>query len=217
MIPLHGGLLCAPALQSDKPTVKPIPKKSLLACMRQRRRQKTRGEKRHSHMHYTKKYTEHGTSHVSHSPWYGHVVVRAAGRERKIVGKTKRDIQILVESCNKESERKCHRLSPPFVIMCYRLTVARPAQDRLPFIQVIPICLFMAHDPNYDAIFRSQCAVGKKNTHERHRLRTLREVHVMPINSGFPTLHKNPSPLHHCSDFFKLNVPSNSAAPHSHP
>lgn len=40
------------------------------------------------------------------------------------------------------------------------------AQDRLPFIQVIPVCLFLAHDQNYDAIFRSQYEEGGKNTHK---------------------------------------------------
>lgn len=47
------------------------------------------------------------------------------------------------------------------------------------FIQVIPVCLFLAHDQNYDAIFRSQYEEGEKNTHKRHRLGTLREVHVI--------------------------------------
>lgn len=67
-------------------------------------------------------------------------------------------------------------------------------------IQVIPVCLFVAHDQNYDAIFRSQCEEEKKKLTKG----TLREVHVMQINFAFPTLHKSPDspPLHHCSAFF---------------
>lgn len=48
--------------------------------------------------------------------------------------------------------------------ICYfRLTGVRPSLPSIAsfFIQVIPVCLFLAHDPNYDAIFRSQREEGK--------------------------------------------------------
>lgn len=36
-----------------------------------------------------------------------------------------------------------------------------------PFLQVIPVCLFLAHDQNYDAIFRSQYEEGEKKKHSQ--------------------------------------------------
>lgn len=62
---------------------------------------------------------------------------------------------------------------------------------------MIPVCLFLAHDQNYDAIFRSQYKEGeeKKHPQKRHCLGSLREEHVMEINFASPTLQRSPSPL----------------------
>ena len=47
--------------------------------------------------------------------------------------------------------------------------MARPSLLRIAslFIQVIPVCLFLAHDQNYDAIFRSQYEEGEGKKHSQ--------------------------------------------------
>lgn len=85
---------------------------------------------------------------------------------------------MLVKSINRSLEEMQQIKSS----ICFsRLTVARPSLLRIAslFIQVIPVCLFLAHDQNYDAIFRSQIRRREKNKKTHSQKVSRRNVKCM--------------------------------------
>ncbi len=91
---------------------------------------------------------------MSHSPWCSLVLV-LNWREKQ------RKIEILGGSRNKSlGEMQQIKSSIYYYVgLQWHVQVCRIASL---FIQVIPVSLFLAHDQNYDAIFRSQYEEGEK-------------------------------------------------------